>query len=46
MSFQKLLIPIITFSHWRLVVADTHDKTIKFYDSMLGNDESCIKNIR
>ncbi len=24
---------------------DAHEKTIKCYDSMLGNDESCLKNI-
>ena len=51
MSFQKIIIPVITGAHWRLIVVDTRKKEIKSYDSMLLDsmlldDESCIHNVR
>ena len=46
MSFQKIIIPVITGADWRLIVVDTRKKEIKSYDSMLLDDESCIHNVR
>ena len=44
MSFQKIIIPVITGADWRLIVVDTRKK--ESYDSMLLDDESCIHNVR
>jgi len=41
-SFNLLLFPIHLGIHWCLAAVDFRSKTIRYYDSLLGNSRTCV----
>ncbi|GFR03509.1 hypothetical protein TNCT_407871 [Trichonephila clavata] len=44
-SYDLLFVPLHFGMHWALCVVDNRVKTIKYYDSMHGTDEGCMRTI-
>ena len=42
-SHSLILVPVHLGMHWCLATIDTGKKTITYYDSMGGNNTSCLK---
>lgn len=42
-SFDLILIPVHLGMHWCLAVIDLSHKAVHYYDSMLGNNDRCLK---
>lgn len=44
-SYKKMLCPIHLGNHWCLICVNFIDKTIKYYDSLGGNNPKCLNII-
>lgn len=44
-SYDLLFVPLHFGMHWALCVVDNRTKTIKYYDSMHGTNDDCLKLI-
>jgi len=42
-SMEMIIFPIHLGIHWCVAVADLRKKTLKFYDSLLGNQTRCLE---
>ncbi len=40
---EFVMFPIHLGAHWCLAVADIRDKSVKFYDSLLGQNSRCLQ---
>nr|XP_045598991.1 sentrin-specific protease 1-like [Procambarus clarkii] len=40
-----LLIPVHLGMHWCLATIDFRDKAVRYYDSMLGNNDLCLESL-
>jgi sentrin-specific protease 1 len=45
-SYDLLLVPIHLGMHWTLACVDFKCKEIRYYDSMNGNNNECLKALR
>ncbi len=45
-SFDLILVPIHLGLHWTLAVIDVACKEVRYYDSMNGNNQDCLKALR
>ena len=44
-SYDLILIPVHSGSHWSLTVVDTRAKSIAYYDSLLGDNHRCVSAV-
>ena len=45
-SHDLLLVPVHLGMHWCLATIDLTEKAIRYYDSMLGNNNECLQELR
>jgi len=44
-SFEMLIVPVHLTAHWCLSIVNFKEKTITYFDSLLGNNEACLNLI-
>ncbi len=45
-SMELVLFPIHLGMHWCLAAADFRTSTLSYYDSLLGNNSSCLPRLK